>query len=266
MLSAHWRQSPLVDALLDYTSQRPLGAIGLHFRASLGAMTWRQSPLPSGSTAGLHFPASLGGCELETVSSLWMHCWTPLPSVPWEGLLDYTSQHPLGLWPGDSLLPSGCTAGLHFPASLGGYEAMWQFDPIRCKYKWCRQACLQPILFSLLLVVWDARDCGAEPYAHRSLNAWEGSWLSTAPLALPVVLGREWEISLCCVWTVACFFSYLLLRVRPFQQRKHGEKWEVFLLFWLFTGVQLLYDFVLVWISYAYTCIHSSWDSFPTRG
>ena len=73
MLSAHWRQSPLVDALLDYTSQRLLGAIGLHFPASLGAMTWRQSPLPSGSTAGLHFPASLGGgamrpCDNSTQS------------------------------------------------------------------------------------------------------------------------------------------------------------------------------------------------------
>ena len=225
-------------------SSRSLRAWSWTYEFGRDALCSLETVSSCGCTAGLHFPASLGGYwttlpsipwgyDLETVSSsLWMHCWTTFPSVPWGG----------------------------------GYEAMWQFYPIRCKYKWCRPACLQPILFSLLLVVWGACDCGAEPYAHRSLNAWEGSCLSTAPLALPVVLGREWEISLCCVWTVACFFSYLLLRVRPFQQRKHGEKWEVFLLFWLFTGVRLVYDIVLVWISYAYTYIHSSWDSFPNRG
>ena len=62
------RQSLLFlgDALLDYTSRSPLGAIGLHF------------------------PAYLGGYELET----------------------------------ESLLPPGCAAGLHFPASFGGYETM----------------------------------------------------------------------------------------------------------------------------------------------
>ena len=57
-------------------------------------------------------------CSLETVSSsLWMHCWTTLPSVPW-GLLDYTSQHTLGAMNWRQSLPSGCAAGLHFPASL----------------------------------------------------------------------------------------------------------------------------------------------------
>ena len=85
MLSAHWRQSLLflVDALLDYTSQCPLGL-----------------------------------CTLDRVSSsLWMHHWTTLPSGPW-GLLDYTSQHTLGAMNWRQSLPSGCAAGLHFPASL----------------------------------------------------------------------------------------------------------------------------------------------------
>ena len=102
MLSAHWRQSPLVDALLDYTSQRLLGAIGLHF------------------------PASLGGYDLETVSSsLWKHCWSTLPSVLWGGVglggaigLHFPASLGAMTWR-QSLLPSGCTAGLHFPASLG---------------------------------------------------------------------------------------------------------------------------------------------------
>ena len=44
-----------------------------------------------------------------------------------------------------------------------------------------------------------------------------------------------------------CMFLQLFtLRIRLFQQRESGEKLEVFLLFWLFTGVQLVYNIVLV--------------------
>ena len=200
MLSAHWRQSLLflVDTLLDYTSQHPLGLWTLDRVSSWGC------------TAGLHFPESLGGywTTLPSIpwglwtgdrvsSSPWMCCWTTLPSILW------------GIWDHVTILPNQkqvevMEAGLFptctvfpFPGCLG------------CTWFWSRASCTQvPERLGRKLAVHSA------PCPPSSTM----TWVRNKPL---LCLDR-------------CMFLQLFtIRIRLFQQRKSGEKLEVFLLFWL---------------------------------